>query len=56
MSLKGFNKGFTNSKVATHKVLVDTKHGGMGVGVFGKNKSMRTGMKSGTKGVKMNGK
>lgn len=36
-SIKGFEKGFTNSKVATHHVASDSHQGKIGIGVFGKN-------------------
>lgn len=50
MALKGFEKGFTHSKVATHKVIKDSGNGGLGLGGFGANTSKKmVGLKSKTK-------
>lgn len=49
-NLKGFEKGFTNSKVASHKVINDSHNGGLGIGKFGSNKAtMHVGLSSRTK-------
>ncbi len=37
MSLKGFEGGFVNSKVATTKIINDSHNGGLGLNHFGKN-------------------
>lgn len=36
-SLQGFEKGFVNSKVASHHVISDSGNGGLGLNKFGKN-------------------
>lgn len=49
-NLKGFEKGFVNSKVASHKIINDSHAGNIGIGRFGSNNDKTMiGMKSKTK-------
>lgn len=49
-NLKGFEKGFINSKVATHRVLSDSHSGNIGTGTFGSNTNkINIGLASNTK-------